>query len=236
LGQAPGLDGNLDTLCAVITDVKTPVLVTAVLVALAVVVPALEHGQAAPAASRVIDRTVVCQMPGEGFPDVTRFITVSAAERPPAVSVANGPSFESRAAVRTRASGRVPTGAASLNREACVLTAKRVTVSARGLTAAPVRFVRVGGRRTALPRSYRCDVPTEVLVRVRARFARPTGWRLRPRHPTIPGPAIIEAKGTVETGSLMVATLAGVPVAYATVNNGRSKAALFVKRSRCSRQ
>jgi hypothetical protein len=216
--------------------VKTSVLVTVVLVGLAVFVPALEHGQAAPSASRVIDRTVVCQMPGEGFPDVTRFITVSAAERPPAVSVANGPSFDLRAAVRTRASGRDTTGAASLNRDACVVTTKRVTISARGLTAAPVRFVRVGGRRTALPRSYRCDVPTEVLIRVRARFTRPTGWTLRPRHPTIPGPAIIEAKGTAETGSLMVTTRAGAPVAYATVNDVQNKAALFVKRSRCARQ
>jgi hypothetical protein len=215
---------------------KALILVTTVLVALAVFLATMEHGQAAPAASRIIDRTVVCQMPGEGFPDVTRFITASAAERPPAVSVANGPSFELRAAIRARASGREKTGAATLNRDACTATTKRVTVSARGLTAAPVRFVRVRGKRTPLQRSYRCNVPTEVLIRIRARFSRPTGWTLRPRHPTIPSPAFIEAKGTVETGSMMVTTLAGRPVAYATVNNAREKAQLFVARSACTRQ
>jgi hypothetical protein len=197
---------------------KALVLVTTVVVAMAVSLPALEHGQAAPAASRIIDRTAVCQMPGEGFPDVTSFATVSVHDQPPLVSVTNGPSYEVRAGLRTRASGRERTGAATLNREACTTTTRRVVFSTRGL------------RRLSRD-SATCDVPATVRIRLQARFTRPTGW-LRDRKT----PILIHAKGTISTGSLMVTTLAGRPVAYATVNNVRGKAQLFVARALCLSQ
>ena len=164
-------------------------------------------------ATRLIDRTVVCQMPGEGYPDVTRFMTVSALGPPPLMFVSNGPSYDLRVQLRTRASGREPTGAATLNREACTASMRRVLFSTQGL-------------RRPRGRSSTCDVPATVLVRFRARFARPTGW-VRDRET----PSLIHAQGTISTGSMMVTTLSGRAVAFASVTPTRST--LFTSRSLC---
>jgi hypothetical protein len=167
------------------------------------------------AATRVIDHTAVCQMPGEGYPDVTRFMTVSAVARPPWISVSNGPSYEVRVSMRTGPSGRKPTGSLALNRTQCAPAIHPVRLSARGL--------RQGGR------SQRCDVPSAVLIRVRATFTRPTGFS---RDPVTP--ALVSARGTIATGYLVVATLQGrKPVAFASVNDASGKARLLVAPSRC---
>lgn len=169
----------------------------------------------AESATRVIDHTAVCQMPGEGFPDVTRFMTVSAVTRPPWISVSNGPSYEVRASMRTGPGGRKPTGSLALNRTQCAPAIHRVRLSTRGL--------RQGGR------SQRCDVPSAVLVRVRATFTRPTGFLRDPLTPSV-----VRARGTITTGYLAVATLRGrKPVAFASVNDATGKARLFVAPSRC---
>ncbi len=177
------------------------------------VVPAATGGEGA---VRLIDRTVVCAMPGEGFPDVTRLMTVSAVVRPPWITVSNGPSYELRAAVRTRGSGRERTGAASLHREACTATSRRVRLGARGLG-------------LSVRRAAKCDVPVRVLVRIRAWFTRPTGWVRDGR-----SGSIVHARGTVTSGSLTVTTLAGRPVAHADVDDARRRARLFVSRSSCA--
>jgi hypothetical protein len=166
-------------------------------------------------ATRVIDHTAVCQMPGVGFPDATRFMTVSAVARPPWISVTNGPEYEVRVSMRTGPGGRKPTGSLALHRTQCAPAIQRVRLSARGL-------------RRAGP-SERCDAPSTVLVRVRATFTRPTGFARDPLTPSV-----VSARGTIATGYLAVATLRErKPLAFASVNDASGKARLFVEPSRC---
>jgi hypothetical protein len=180
---------------------------------------AVPVGNSAESASRIIDRTSVCQMPGEGFPDATRFMSVSAQPGPPWISVTNGPSFELRASVRTRAGGRKTTGSVSLSRTECTPTRVRVPLSTSGL--------REG--RAAPGRSYRCDVPSIVLIRVRATFIRPTGFSRDPL-----SPSVVRARGRVATGYLSVTLPGGRrPLAFASVNDGSGGARLLVAPSRC---
>jgi hypothetical protein len=184
---------------------------------------------AAPAASdsgtRVIDRTLLCQMPGEGYPDSTRFMAVSALagnrrrDAPPIISANNGPSLEVRATVTTRRSGRLATGAVVINREQCAATSDRVRLSVRGLKRA----------RSAPRSSYRCDVPRTVLIRVRAMFKRPTGFAADERF----GPSVLFAKGPIATAYLAVTTVRRKPLAFASVNDASGRARLFVELSRC---
>jgi hypothetical protein len=166
-------------------------------------------------ATRVIDHTAVCRMAGEGYPDVTRFMTVSAVTRPPWVSVTNGPRFEVRLSMRTGPGGRKRAGSLALHRTECAPAIQRVKLSSRGL--------RQAGR------SHRCHVPSTVLIRVRATFTRATGFSRDPL-----SPSVISARGTIATGYLAVTTLRdGKPVAFASVNDASGKARLFVAPSRC---
>jgi hypothetical protein len=166
-------------------------------------------------ATRVIDHTAVCQMPGEGFPDVTRFMTVSAVTRPPWISVSNGPSYEVRVSMRTGPGGRKPTGSLALNRTQCAPAVLRVRLSARGLRQGQL--------------AQRCDVPSAVLIRVRATFTRPTGFSRDPLTPSL-----ASARGRIATGYLAVTTLRDrKPLAFASVNDASGTARLFVAPSRC---
>jgi hypothetical protein len=166
-------------------------------------------------ATRVIDHTAVCRMPGEGFPDAAQFMTISAVTRPPWISVTNGPSYDVRVSMRTRPGGRTPTGSLALNRMQCAPAIHRVRLSTSGL--------RQGSR------SQRCDVPSAVLIRVRATFTRPTGFARDPLTPSV-----VRARGTIATGYLAVATLRGrKPLAFASVDDASGKARLFVEPSSC---
>jgi hypothetical protein len=178
-------------------------------------------------ASRVIDRTAVCQMPGEGFPDSTRFMTVTAARRhertgfPPFISIANGPSFELRAQIRTRAGGRKTTGSIALSRTQCTPANFRVRFSTTGLRdRSPKTF----------GSSYRCNVPTEVTIRVRATFRRPTGFSRDPL-----APSVVRARGQIATGYVIVTAVRDrKPLVYASVSDASGDARLFVARRGCA--
>jgi hypothetical protein len=173
-------------------------------------------------ASRLIDRTVVCQMPRIGYPDGPRFMTVSALYGiPPLMFASNGPRFELRVAV-TAPTGRDATGSVALNRRDCADTSLRVPLSARGLR---------GGPSTQLRHSFTCDVPTKVLMRVRADFKRPTAFS-RDRET----PWMIRARGQITTSSLAIASLQDrKPFAFASVDGASGKARIFVAPSRCTR-
>jgi hypothetical protein len=196
---------------------------------LAVVLAAVVQGTAGlashsgPVASRIVDRTVVCQMPRIGYPDGTRFMTVSALYgMPPLMFASNGPRFELRVAVSTGPTGRDATGSVALNRRDCADTSLRVPLSARGLR---------GGPSTRLHRSFTCSVPTKVLMRVRADFKRPTAFS-RDRET----PWIIRARGQITTSSLAIASLRDrKPFAFASVDGASGKARIFVAPSRCTR-
>jgi hypothetical protein len=80
-------------------------------------------GTEQPASSRLVDRTLVCRMPGVGYPDPSRFMTFSAVNgRAAVVSASNGPDYEVRATVATGPIGRERSGHVALNRETCIGT------------------------------------------------------------------------------------------------------------------
>jgi hypothetical protein len=172
-------------------------------------------GSAGESATRIIDRTLICQMPGEGFPDSTRFMSVSATLRPPWLSVSNGPSRDVRALIRTGPSGRKATGAVSFSGTECAAAGFRIPLSARGLSKARAR-------------SYACDVPSAVVIRVRAVFRRPTGFTRDPLTPSL-----LRARGLVRTAFLAVATRDRKTLAFASASRARGAASLFVAPSRC---
>jgi hypothetical protein len=176
---------------------------------------------AEPAASRIVDRTVVCQMPGVGSPDPIRFMTFSALKGDPAIMFAsNGPDFETRVSVNTGPTGRLATGSVALNRRDCTGSKLRVPLAAGGLR---------GGPSTRSRQSFSCDVPTKVLMRIRAAFKRPTAFS-RDRET----PWLSRARGRIATAQLAITALRGrKPIAFASVNGATGKAQIFIAPSRC---
>lgn len=194
----------------------------ALVVILMVAVIGASEASARDAATRVIDRTVVCQMPGVGYPDPSRFMTFSAVNgRAAVVSASNGPNFEARASITTGPLGRHRTGYVVLNREVCSASRARPALAGSGLRGGPV---------TGFGRTFECDVPTRVLIRVHARFRRPTAFSRDRESPTL-----IRARGRILTASLVVATLAGTPIAFASADGSSGKTRAFVAPSRCAR-
>jgi hypothetical protein len=177
-------------------------------------------------ASRVVDRTVVCQMPGEGFPDSTRFMSLAAMRGNrrsgafPLMNVGNGPSGELRALVMTGPTGRYRTGSVVLNRTECATTNLRIPLTAQGLRAGLVKP----------STSYRCDVPDSVLIRVRADFIRPTGFTSDPE-----SPFAISARGRITTAYLAVTTVRSrKPLAFMSVHEPTGRVRVFTSAS-CAR-
>lgn len=185
--------------------------------------------EAAEAASRILDRTVVCRMTGTGFPDPIRSISVGASARskgldlPPLVSARNGPSGEAgvSAGLQTGPGPTHRTGYVLLSRTGCRSTKLRVPLSSRGL---------LGGSTEAERKSYSCDAPASVLIRVRAVFTRPTRFAPDPRSPWQS-----VARGKIATGFLAVATMpARKPIFFASATHAAGTAEAFVAPSRCT--
>jgi hypothetical protein len=182
----------------------------------------------ADAATRIVDRTMVCPMVGVGFPDRVRFLRVSAAPfrrearyvDVPRAGVSNGGygGPQVSVSVSTRPGGSSTPGV-WLSRPECAPTKIRVPLSGKGLERA--------GPEGA---NHNCDVPARVLVRIRAVFKRPTAFSRDPRFPT----DYLVAKGHVSTGYLAVATLPQrKPLFFAAVNDATGKVRAFVAPSRC---
>jgi hypothetical protein len=211
-----------------------PAAVAAVTGVLAAVVP---DGGAAAQASRIIDRTVVCQMTGIGYPDSLRYMTVSATpydagyNTSPTIGASNGSFGYPGAGVglRTGPAGReneTPTGELGMTRTQtgrCAKTRLRIPLSSRGLEGGPTGPDR---------KWYRCDVPAKVVIRVRAVFKRPTFFRVDPRFPDSE-----EANGDIETAHIAVVTLRGRrPVAFMSAHHATGSARIFIAPSRCEKQ
>jgi hypothetical protein len=186
-------------------------------------------GSGVEASSRIVDRTVVCEMTGTGFPDQLRFISVGASARskgldlPPFVSARNGASGEAgvSAGLQTGPGPTHRTGYVLLSRTGCRSTKLRVPLSSRGL---------LGGSTEAERKSYSCDVPASVLIRVRAVFMRPTRFAPDPRSPWQS-----VARGKIATGFLAVATMpARKPIFFASAAHAAGTAEAFVAPSRCT--
>jgi hypothetical protein len=168
-------------------------------------------------------------MTGIGFPDPIRSITVGASGRsngldlPPFVTARNGHAGGSgvSAGLQTGPGPSYRTGYVLLSRTGCRPTKLRIELSSRGLQ---------GGSANADRKSYTCDVPASVLIRVRAIFTRPTRFFPDPRS----GSQIV-ARGRIATGSLAVATMPGrKPIFYGSASHAGGTADAFVAPSRCA--
>jgi hypothetical protein len=175
------------------------------------------------AASRIIDRTLVCRTGGTGFPDPIRFMTATASPRnqglglPPILSAHNGPSGEAgvSAFVQTGPAPGHATGYVSWSRTRCTTTKLRLALSSKGLR---------GVSTEPDGESYDCDVPARILIRVRAVFTRPTRFARSPQSPWLS-----VARGTVATGYLAVSTMPRrKPLSFSAANHTTGKARLFV--------
>lgn len=190
-------------------------------------------------ASPVIDRTIVCRMAGQGFPDVVRFIGASA--RPydlandvsPQAGVGNNAGHGGSSVgvgVETGPVGggisRTTTGELSLTRitgTRCAKTKLRIPLSSAGLK---------GGLTDQTGDYIRCDVPAKVVFRVRAVFKqRPTAFGIHPRAHDME-----RARGNMHAAYIAVATLPGrKPIVFLSVHDATGKARIFGDPSRCAR-
>lgn len=186
-------------------------IVPTVVVAIALLVAVPVSGGAEPAA-RIVDRTLVCTTTGIGAPDPLAFVTLraSSSERESSAWIYNGPNSPKGVSMR------VGTGGIALIPSSCVRTNRRVRLTSAGLRRASIGI---------LPRQFTCEATARTLVRLRGVFTRPTRFVRNPRFPWIS-----EARGTVGTGYLAVATLRGRPVVFASV--GRTPR-FFVAPQRC---
>lgn len=160
------------------------------------------HAEAAPSATRIVDRTLRCTTGIQGgFP----------------VIFVNGRSAYGDGG-RTAGWPLPPgftSGAASFHDRRCVATRERVGFSRRGL---------LGGAAGQFGDEYQCKVPRSFLVRVRAVFREPVALRLlRDR-------SAYSAEGRVDQGRIAVQTLAKKPLSYREVaDSGRAR--VFTGRS-----
>ncbi len=192
-------------------------------VALAAVL-AVDVAGGAPSASRIVDRTVVCNVAGTGSPDVVRVMTIvgwdadRANKRAPTIRVeAAGEQDAVTAGANTGPFWPDTVGLAWLSRLHCKPTQVRIPLTAKGLRAVPGYG------------SYRCDVPARVFVRLRAEFRRPVTLARDPKRPWR-----LVAKGRIDRAAVAVATLSGRrPLMLATANDGTGTGRAVAAASRC---
>lgn len=174
------------------------------------------HADAAPSATKLVDRTLVCRTGKHGGARVlyvraqTAFgegkqldwlaqATVATAGQP----LPSKPNYRPTLAGLTAGWPVAPpltSGGAGFSAALCKVTRSRVQLAARGL---------VGGAAGQFGDEYQCVVPQSVLVRVRASFRAPVDLALQRDY--------YSANARIVRGQLAVATLSGKPLVYAEV-------------------
>ena len=173
------------------------------------------------AASRMIDRTLVCRMSGEGSPDPIRYLDVGASPQlgsnAPNVEVFNGHGVDRvTAGFRTGPYAGQDRGVLFFTRTRCTPSQLLVPASHSGLS----------GGGTALGKRYQCDVPARILIRIRGTFL---------RTPFLSGNPLARANGNISTGSLAVVTLPDRrPMLFASADGSTGKTKIFISPARCS--
>lgn len=194
-----------------------------VLAASAIAVAA--RGSEASSSALVIDRTIECTVPGVGFPESVRYLDGHASPRmgsgaslsdPTANFFTQAEEDEGVVGFVMGRQGRTNTPGLYVNRSSCKVTAKRPIFSSRGLR---------GGRITLAER-YKCDVPTKVRVRVRAVFTRSVA--LRPYREYY-----LRASGRIVSAQVVVTTVRGKRMLYASADSRTGRAQLFHLPARC---
>ncbi|MEX2646210.1 MAG: hypothetical protein WD249_08110 [Gaiellaceae bacterium] len=178
-------------------------------------------------ASRVVDRTVICRVPAEGYPDSFRYLDSWAVppvgKRAAAVKVFT--SQDGRTGMNVSFgpgpySARYGSGIVTVDRRQCSATRLAVPLSSKGLR---------GGKASRFGDGYRCDIPERVVIRVRAVFRRPVALRVDPR-----ATYQLIATGYLASGQLAAATLQGRKLlVYGSADDATKSARIFVSESRC---
>lgn len=172
-------------------------------------------------ASRVVERTLICSVPGQDvFPDPLRSISVSATPERGKWSAGTSvftldaeEDAQFAVGMTTGPTPRNPRGYLAWSRAPrCGPTSKRVPFATAGLQGGPTRFAKL----------YECDVPAQVVVHVRAVFTKPVDVGLDPRVPSQ-----LFAKGNISSGQLVVTTPGGKRLAYGSADGRTGKVKLF---------
>jgi hypothetical protein len=176
-------------------------------------------------ASRIVERTLLCRTSGQGYPDPVSSMDVSASPRvgkhAPAVLTSNGPSGADglSAGFYTGPHYGQPIGTLWFSRTRCSATGPRLPFSAAGLR---------GGRAPRFGDQHQCDVPSTVLIRVRAVFARPVALK-----PDRQATYLSVAKGRILSASIAVSTAQRKPIVLGSVDDKTGNATIFTSPSRC---
>lgn len=179
--------------------------------------------EAAP--SRVIDRTLVCEVSERagvrvlelsaqlgGFQQTHPVELEKLRTAPASVSLSTGFGFTSeKTELVGAAAGQGDAGSVSIGRS-CTPVSRKVPLTGRGLE---------GGAASRVETRYECVTPARILVRVRAVFAAPRTLRRDPRTGSL------SAQGTVRESYVAARTLRGRPLVFASMLQSR-KTRLFM--------
>lgn len=205
--------------------------VSALVVALALTgAPVSLSADAAPAATKLVDRTLECKTGVQGGARVVFLraqtaygqgkaldwlaqVTVAGAGQP----VPSKPNYRPTLAGMTTGWPVAPpltSGGVGFDAVRCKSAGKRAPLSRRGL---------VGGAAGQFGDEYTCVVPRTMLIRLRAAFRAPVALELKRGY--------YSADERVVRGQLAVTTLAGKPIVYAEVAETGGKASLFTSKA-----
>ena len=188
-----------------------PVKRALALVAVALAVP-LSAGAQSVVTTTVIDRTLVCSTVSDFGKRLLRVgmaapKSLATGDTPAVASLSTGSGGLIKALAGLAAGpgfGRA-TGSVYYSRRLCRATAKKVPLTARGLPGPPVLF----------DQSLKCNAGARVLVRVRAAIDRRVLWRTTRD--------LLEARGNSSTAAVAVRTESGKPLAYGTLESGKTR-------------
>jgi len=200
-------------------------------VAVAVIALLLATGAATAggSASKVVERTLVCNVPGQdAFPDPIRFVSASAVPKLKnfsasisAFTIEGNDDADFAAGLTTGPVPRSPTGYITWSRAPqCSRSARHVPFSTAGLERWSTLSAQI----------VKCDAPAKVLIHLRAAFTKAVTIGLDARTNQV------VAKGNITNGQLVVATLNGKRLAYAAADGATGKVKLLAaKFPTCSR-
>lgn len=161
-------------------------------------------------ASRVVDRTFACET---GYLGGVYQTTVNSNWYVPPPATGRIPSATVTTNLTDGFLGGISSSSIHVNRLHCKATKTKVQLSTKGLS---------GGSFSSLPVQYDCYTPRRVLLRIRGEFVKPTTLRTASPY----GYPQLRALGATTRAELAVATLAGKPIAYASIA-GAKTARLF---------
>jgi hypothetical protein len=158
-------------------------------------------------ATRVLDRTFSCEM---GYLGGIYQLKLETDWSAPQGSQTLEPNLTVSTNVEHGALGGIGRASMYANRESCQAARQKAPLATTGLHKAPF------GR---LPAEHSCDTPRRVLLRIRGEFVKP----IVPRVESPFGYPQLLASGAMKRAQLALATLAGKPIAYASISGPRTQ-------------